>query len=89
MGTVSPLLSRLEAIRARRDGAYGACPNCGSTSNSPCRRCAMYGAHGGACKHASDSKPTSISPYVRMAREKRLRPTFCGGSFLPDGTHAA
>jgi len=62
MGTISPLLSRLEAIRARRDAPRPLYP----------------------------SKPTSISPFVRMAREKRLAPkTFCGGSFLPDGKHAA
>jgi len=55
MGTVSPLRSRLEAIRARRD----------------------------APRQLYPSKPTSISPFVRMAREKRLRPTVMG--FLHDG----
>ena len=34
--------------------------------------------------------PTGMSPFVRAAREGTLRPkTFCGGSYLPDGTHAA
>jgi len=63
MGTVSPLRSRLEAIRARRD----------------------------APRQLYPSKPVSISPYVRMAREKRLAPiAYCGGSVVPRGDgHAA
>ena len=35
-------------------------------------------------------QPTTLSPFVRAAREKALRPkAFCGGSYLPDGKHAA
>jgi hypothetical protein len=67
MGTTTPtpILSRLEAIRRRRE--------------QPPRIVQLY-----------PSKPTSLSPFVRAVREKRLAPkTFCGGSYLPDGRHAA
>lgn len=27
------------------------CPNCGDAGEAVCKRCARYGAHGGACRH--------------------------------------
>ena len=62
----TPLLDRLDRIRARRD-------------NPTPRIVQLY-----------PSEPTRLSPFVKAAREKRLTPkTFCGGSYLPDGRHAA
>lgn len=54
MGTQTPILSRLEAIRARRD-------------NPTPRIVQLY-----------PSEPTRLSPFVKAAREKRLKVTAIG-----------
>lgn len=35
------------------------------------------------------AKPVSLSPFVRMARESRLRPTLINGAFVPRGSDGA
>lgn len=60
-----------------------ACPNCGDVTGRACDRCANYGAHGGACVHASEQMRSLLARYgvrsenglVRKIRDEYERET--------------